>query len=255
MARFLYPLSPALVLLALASSSFSKTTLAFTPISFKNSKLKTNLFLSSPATSESEAERLLRKARALAAEAAAEEQALHETLLEKKKSKDKEMDKCIDQLLPTGELATSEIVERLKKKKWSTDKLLCIVDRLHEREVIASGFEHVEHASHHEQTKFTRVAQPDEKELARVTGLIDKIVEAAEAIDEEYMEQKRTNKNLGHLSHVDMEHWTVGEVASTLKNKIREMRRGHDKQFQDRLESFYEAQRKKDLPPPKKFKP
>jgi hypothetical protein len=47
----------------------------------------------------------------------------------------------------------------------------------------------------------------------------------------------------------------VGECAAILSGKIRELRREHESQFQTRLHSFYDAQRKKDLPPPPEYMP
>lgn len=40
-------------------------------------------------------------------------------------------------------------------------------------------------------------------------------------------------------------HWGGGDIAGILKAKARELGREHDEQFQKRLNSFYEAAKKK----------
>lgn len=206
----------------------------------------------------SEAQRLLQKARQLKAEAEAEAQALHETLLDQKQVKEKQLDKCIDALFPpSSPNDIPALVARLKELKYSTDKLLEIIVRLHEREMKAKGIHQVEAFFQHDtHTGFERVScEVNEAEVERISGMIDSLIAAAEQIDEEYMAEKRKSKNPKYLSHVEIEHWTVGECAATLSGKIRELRREHEQQFQERLRSFYEAQRKKDLPPPPEYMP
>lgn len=218
-----------------------------------------SLSTNSANSEETDVERLLRRARELRAEAEAEERALHETLLTQKELKDQELDKCVDALFPPNEDdngSVDALVNRMKELQYSTDKLLEIVVRLHEREIKAKGIHRVEaYFQHNSHTGFERVSKVDQEELERVEGLIDRLVAAAEQIDEEYMKEKRNSKDPSYLSHVDIEHWTVGECGAILSTKIRELRREHDTQFQERLHSFYEAQRKKDLPPPPEYMP
>ena len=40
-------------------------------------------------------------------------------------------------------------------------------------------------------------------------------------------------------------HWGGGETATILKDKAKELGREHDEQFQERLESFYDAAKRK----------
>lgn len=231
---------------------------SFSPVPTKIHRLAPIFAASNTDKQETDAERLLRKARELKDEAEAEAAALHETLLDQKQEKDAQLDKCIERLFPTSNQGNVDaLVARLRQLQYSTDKLLEIVVRLHERELKAKGIHQVEAFSDlNTHTGFERVsAEADEAEAERVSGYIDRLIEAAGQIDEEYMETKRTSKNPKYLSHVEIEHWTMGECAAVLSGKIRELRREHEEQFQRRLHSFYEAQRKKDLPPPPEYMP
>ena len=235
-------------------------TASFVPTITNTHRLARTLSSTSSSSSdkqETDAERLMRRARELKAEAEAEARALHETRLTQKELRDQQIDSCVDSLFPPDDDGTvGALVERMKRLQYSTDKLLEIVERLHEREVKAKGLHHVEALfQHNTHTGFERVAEEDREELDRVNGLIDRLIEAAKQVDEEYMELKGKTKGPNYLSHVDIEHWTVGECATILSTKIRELRREHEKQFQERLHSFYEAQRKKDLPSPPEYMP
>jgi hypothetical protein len=239
---------------ALVVVAHAVETASFAPIALSNRQVHK----SAPLFASSEAERLLQRARQLKEEAERETQSLHETLLTGKDLHDQKLDACIDALFPPNAQGESvdAVVARLKNLQYSTDKLLEIVTRLHEREMKAKGIHQVEaYFEHNTHTGFERVSKMDEEEAKRVNGLIDRLIEAAGQIDEEYLKERRTAKKARHLSHVELEHWTVGETAKILTGKIRELRREHDEQFQARLRSFYEAQRKKDLPPPPEYMP
>jgi hypothetical protein len=82
------------------------------------------------------------------------------------------------------------LCERLREKRLALDMLVRIVERLHEREVAARGLEHVEPSIHHDNVTFKRVAQADEVELRYVQGLVDQLIEAAEVLDREFINQK-----------------------------------------------------------------
>ena len=155
------------------------------------------------------------------------------------------------------------LMDRLKKCHWSTDRLLQIVKRLHEREIVAQGkglvaasqFDVGTMTAPTTATSTTQghgfvARKPNPTELARVQGLIDRLMEAAELIDEEYMSIKRQQKEQQYLTHVELDHWTKGELAGHLRRQVGELRREHEEQFQERLESFYEAQRKNKKNPP-----
>jgi len=236
--------------LACAAFLAASTSHAFAPASVSTTT-RQGAVSSSALTATMDVEALLAKARQLKAEAAAAEDALHANRLDKVSNKNKELDGFIDKLFFADADTTSVtgVANRLKEHHWSTDRIMQIVRRLHDREVAASGKGHVVVASN------DRVQQSNPQELTKVTGLIDRLMEAAELIDEEYMSVKRQSKEQKYLSHVDLDHWTVGDLAGHLKRQVGELRREHDEQFQDRLESFYEAQRKeKKHAPPKDSK-
>ena len=97
------------------------------------------------------------------------------------------------------------LANRLKEHHWSTDKLLEITKRLHEREIAAQGKGHVTASLYHDHTKFEKVTSGNLEELARVETLIDRLIDAAEVIDEEYMAEKRKAKEQKYLTHVELE--------------------------------------------------
>merc|ERR1740123_497313 len=95
----------------------------------------------------SKVEALLAKAKLLRAQAEAEENKLHSSLLEQKASRDVEIDNMINELfrLDSKEEITKEVIaEHLTTKRISSDMLLRVVERLHNREIAAKGLEHVE---------------------------------------------------------------------------------------------------------------
>jgi hypothetical protein len=152
------------------------------------------------ATAETEAERLLRKVRELRKEAKAGEDELHTTLIQRKKTRDAATDSIIAQLFPIVKVADGNDVsggdgvcalcDRLRERRLAADVLVRVVERLHEREVAARGLEHVEPSVHHDQVTFVRVSQPDEAELLKVQGLVDRLIEAAEVLDREFIKEK-----------------------------------------------------------------
>jgi len=211
--------------------------------------------LSSPPTTdggkqESEAEKLLRKARQLASEAAADEEVLRASLCEKKSSRNAKTDAFIDKLFPVETEADKDdvdVVNRLRAKSPSTDFLCRVVERLHEREIAAKGLQHVESSSDTDHSQFRVVADPDEAELCRVEGLIDRIVVAAVTLDQERMARKSASGGEeGVVHHSEQVHWAAGNVGKILKDKVGDLRREHDDQFQKRQKSFYDAAKRKD---------
>ena len=144
----------------------------------------------SPLAATADVEALLAKAAKLKAEAAAAEQQLHKNLLEKKECKNSELDAFINRLFPANDDSIAGLVSRLKESHWSTDRLMDITRRLHAREIAAQGKGQVAASLHHDYTTFDQVSQGNPEELARVQGLIDRLLEAADIIDEEYMTEK-----------------------------------------------------------------
>lgn len=202
----------------------------------------------------SDAEALLAKARALREQAEAEEHQLHSNLIEKKNSQNVATDNIIQKLFPIHEINVNEkedddnydkvkraLANRIDTMKLSTNMLQNVVERLHEREIAARGLEHVEPTTHHDQVKFVRVASPQEEELVRVQGLIQRLIDAAEVLDEEYLKHEKDHHHV-----VDETHWSRGTLSKVLKEKAHFLGREHDEEFKKRLEEYYEAARKKE---------
>lgn len=152
------------------------------------------------ATAQSDAERLLQKARELREAVKASEDELHSTLIEKKSKRDATTDSMIAALFPTDDDdGTCALCDRLRQKRLASDMLVQVVERLHEREVSARGLEHVEPSVHNNQVTFKRVAEPNEEELERIQGLISRLIEAAEVLDKEFIDEKsECNKAITH---------------------------------------------------------
>mmetsp|Transcript_3657 Transcript_3657/g.5557 ORF Transcript_3657/g.5557 Transcript_3657/m.5557 type:complete len:264 (-) Transcript_3657:376-1167(-) len=206
-----------------------------------------SLFSTESSSQETDAERMLRRARELLAEASAEEETLRASLIDKKHDQNIQLDKTIAELFPSGpSTPTTTLVAQLRQKHLSTDKLIRLIERLHEREVAAKGLHHVEQTSTTDHTKFQVVSsnEVNKAELARIEGLIDNIIDAASFLDEEWRQEKK-NRNDKHLHYAEKVHWTAGNVADELKHKARELRREHDDQFKKRQSEYYEAARKK----------
>uniref|UniRef100_A0A7S2MPW1 Uncharacterized protein n=1 Tax=Helicotheca tamesis TaxID=374047 RepID=A0A7S2MPW1_9STRA len=209
------------------------------------------LFSTESDQQETDAERMLRRARELLAEASAEEENLRASLIDKKHDQDKKYDNIIDALCPAGAATPSTtVVDQLRTKHLSTEMLTHVIKRLHEREITAKGLDHVEQASSHDHTTFKVVssAEQDKEELARIEGLVEKIIDAAVVLDEEWRAHKE-ERGEKHVMHTEMVHWTAGNVADVLKSKVRDLRREHDEQFKKRQNEFYEAARRKDMKP------
>jgi hypothetical protein len=200
---------------------------------------------SSSVAGQTEAERLLQRARELRAEAEQAEQQVHDDLEMKKARKDTQTDQLIDQLFFTP--PATGLVDRLRDKRVGMGTLEVIVDRLDEREVIAQGGDHVEFKMVGDKTEFHRVAEKDEKELERVQGLIDQLIQATSVLDKEFLAEKKA-RGESYVAYAEEEHWGGGKCAERLGSRIGEIRRERSEQFQKRMEEFNEAQRRKDDP-------
>jgi hypothetical protein len=194
---------------------------------------------------ETEVERLRRKARELLEEVKVAEDQLHSNLIQKKTTRDATTDSIIAYLFPSDDDGSvCELAGRLRTKRLASDTLVQIVERLHEREVAARGLEHVE-PSHHDQggVTFKRVAEVNEAELNALQGCLDRLIEAAEVLDKEFINQKTECSQ--QITHSDIMHWGGGNISGIMKDKAKALGREHDEQFQKRLESFYEAAKRK----------
>lgn len=177
------------------AANICSVTQAFSPrLSYTVTQhVQSNTPLTKLYATETDAERLLRKARELREEVKAGEDELHTILIQRKKTRDAATDSIISQLFPataSDEEGVCDLCERLREKRLASDMLVRVVERLHEREVAARGLEHVEPSMHHDQVTFKRVAQSDEVELGRIQGLVDRLIEAAEVLDKEFIDQK-----------------------------------------------------------------
>lgn len=181
-------------------------------------------------------EALLAKARALRVEAESAENNLRESVLEKKSVKNKEIDGNIDDLFFSG----VEPIDKLRDNRLATDCLVGIVQRLYEREMIAKGLDHVEAiASKTDNVDFEVVSTTDDEEVVRLEGLIDKLVETASTLDEEYhaTQNKRGLKD----KTTNWSHYTEGNLESNLRSKANDIRREHSEQFKKREQAHNEA--------------
>jgi hypothetical protein len=193
----------------------------------------------------------LRKAKELRAQAETAEHQVHFESAQKKAHKDAQTDQLIVQLF-----AADSLLDGLRAKRLSMDTMEKIVDRLDEREVLALGQDHVEAKIQGDRADYERVAtqERDEAELERLEGMIDDLIAVVQILDEEFMEAKQ-KKNEPYVTHTEEQHWGGGKLAQRLENRIHEIRREREDQFQKRMEEFREAQRiKKDRPPPPKVK-
>lgn len=198
--------------------------------------------LTSLAAVETDAERLLRKARQLREQVQQNEKELHTTLIERKMERDTSTDNIIEYLFESCE-TRGALCERLRSKRLASDQLVTVVERLHEREIAARGLEHVEPQHQESSVTFKRVSSPDEAELEKIVGLIDRLIEAAEVLDKEFIEHKQGSHEA--ITHADMIHWGAGNAAGILKDKSKQLGREFDEQFLQRLESFHEAIKRK----------
>jgi hypothetical protein len=201
---------------------------------------------------QSEAERLMQRARALRESAVQDEHVVHLALAEKKAQKDAKTDQLIHCLFFEEDGLT--LVDRLHKKIPSIETLERVVDRLDEREIIAGGKEHVRLVEKDGKVTFERVSLKDDEELARLQGKIEELIEGVMVLDDEFR-RKNVGKADSYATHTEDQHWGGDKRAERLTNRAHEMRREREEQFQKRLEDFREAQTvKKDKPAPRKVK-
>lgn len=229
---------------AASAGSFSQ---AFSPAihikSYPKAKTAASITTLQATTAETDEERLRKKVRELREEVKGAEDELHSNLIQKKKTRDTCTDSVITHLFPSGEDDAGALTDRLREKRLASDMLVGIVERLHEREVAARGLEHVEQSSNQDKVTFERVAEPNEAELQKLQGLVNRLIEAAEVLDKEFIDQKSACD--GKITHADLMHWGGGDIAGILKEKAKDLGREHDEQFKQRLESFYEAAKRK----------
>ena len=236
-----------LLLLLPAAAAFSVAPLGSSRVLSRchNEARRTTSLHVSSSTEESEAERLMRKARELRASAAQSEAQVHGDLTQKKTARDQQTDALIDELLPAGATTTDTkaVVDRLRSKKLGMATLERILLRIDERQVMAQGWDHVEC---NPEGQFHRVAdKEDPVELERLEGLTEQLIQAVAVLDQEFREQKKV-KGQAYVAHSEVEHWGGGKCAEHLQARINEVRRERSEQYQKRMEELREAQRRKD---------
>ncbi|KAG7348808.1 hypothetical protein IV203_011405 [Nitzschia inconspicua] len=222
----------------------------------------------SSSTEETEAERLLRKARELREQASKQEQEIHQQQTQKKSQQQQHYDTLIDFYLSDNnnnnkgnnndDIIVQGVVDRFHKKPVSMDTLEHMVDRLDDRHAIASGKEHV--TVDFQRTKLQR----NQAEMDKIDDQLELLLQAVQVLDDEFRQkhaQKKTGGVAGDstgsllysVSSAEANHWGGGQAAKYLKQRLQEKRREREEQFLKRQEEFYEAQRvKKNQPPPPK---
>jgi hypothetical protein len=206
---------------------------------------------SSSGGGETEVERLLRQAAELRAQAADAENQIHASLTEKMKKHEREMDSLIDYLFFSS--SSGSLVDRLKSKRLSMDTLTGILDRLHKRELVASGIEYVDSSVKGDRTEFQRVVvEPDKAEMKRLEGLLDSLIDAVAVLDQEFMAQKEEKGEL-YVSHTEDQHFGGGNSAKRLRQHYDAVKREYEDQYQKRQQALHDAQtiKKGNKPPPK----
>jgi hypothetical protein len=130
----------------------------------------------------------------------------------------------IDHLF-SGNVTTIELASRLDRERWSPDQLTIIMERLHERQVLASGTGSVSRrpSEGFQLADARNSAEQDTVEMERLERLLGMLVEAAGSLDEKY--SKGTIQNA---------RWT-GRVAVSLSSRLKELRRTEEENFKRRL--------------------
>lgn len=179
---------------------------------------------------ELEAEELRRRAKELMAEARAMELELGDTRTDTTKRKHQESDALIEQLF-SGNATSVHVSERLADERWSPDQLVLVVERLHERQVQAFGRTAGTTRSPNgfQIGAASNKAEPDEEEWNRLDAQIESVLEAASMLDD----QTTANVNQNHR-------WT-GRVASSLRSRLKELRRTDEQEFQRKLAASVNA--------------
>lgn len=185
-------------------------------------------------TKETEAEKWLRMARELRAEAEAAEQEVHDKVICQKEERRAETDRLMADIFKNTD--SDALVGHLREKRYCTDTLLRMIDRMYEQETAAKESDPV-----------------DQVKLDRVTGNAERLLAATAVLDEDFRHDKETKgEPCLSSSYAEREHWHPGENSQILRSKLQELRRENDEQFKKRQQEFYDAQRRKDLPPPEK---
>lgn len=195
---------------------------------------------------ETEAERLLRKARELRAAAEQAEQQVHGDLHRKKIQQDAQTDAWISQVLEADD-SVAATADRLRARRFSMATLERILLRLEERQVRAQGWEHVQGTVRTDtgHTEFQRVAAqpPDPIEMQRWNDKVEQFIAAVTVLDDEFVAKKQA-AGQKYVAATQVEHWGGGKAAAALQARMQEIRRERSEHFQARQKELQDAQRR-----------
>ena len=155
------------------------------------------------------------------------EVALGDARTDTTKRRNEECDALIAQLF-AGNVTSTQVSERLSYERWSPDQVVLVVERLHERQVKALG------RSAGTTTGFqigdtSNKAEPDEDEWKRLDAQVEMLIEAAGILDD----QTAADVNQNHR-------WT-GRVASSLRSRLKELRRTDEQEYQRKVPASVNA--------------
>lgn len=178
-------------------------------------------------TAELEAEELKRRAKELMAEARSMELELGDTRTDTSKRRKKETDTLIEQLF-AGNATSVQVSETLVGERWSPDQLTLVIERLHEKQVQALG-RNSGSSPGFQIGDTSNKAEPDEEEWNRLNAQIEALIEAASILDD----QTTANVNVN-------QRWT-GRVASSLRSRLKELRRANELEFERKVAATVNA--------------
>lgn len=186
------------------------------------------------------ARQLRQRARELRLEAISAEQSLRNSMQQKKEAKNMEADRCIEILLgvstssdvPGGEPYSipnaQTLVIRMKENNLGVDKLMNVVDRLHEREtcMIMGPEGYLSRQDSTEEGGFVlgdyenNSLEYKQEEVKRLSGLLDRILEAVAILDQEKISIHQTDPS---------------EWGSKLRVRVADLRKRRDALVQRRV--------------------
>ena len=145
-------------------------------------------------------------------------------------------------ILRSKERVTKEcIAESLTKQRMSSDLLLRVVERLHQREIAAKRLDHDESSLQGSRIASKTTNTGDKEELVRIERLADTLIDAAQVVDDGFACAQNENKK-GVVNSL----WSTGELSKVLREKRNFLKQEYDEQFKKRRVEFYEAARKKE---------
>ena len=127
-----------------------------------------------------------------------------------------------------GNATSVQVSVRLVEERWSPDQLTLVLERLHAKQVDALGRNAGSPAGFQIGSANNR-AEPDEEEWKRLDALIESLIEAASYLDDQSIGNVNVNQR-----------WT-GRVASSLRSRLKELRRTDELEFQRKVAASVNA--------------